>query len=228
MKSKRKKHYRRFENNWRLWPELDIFKRLPEMDTITVLVTPTDLFHQYNMFRSETDKRWGCPTFFAKVLNSTCRRPEFPKETSVRWTRTTVRRWIVTHPNLTVETKGDGGQVVTDASVFFGGPVGKKIRRTRVRRKAWRRRFYEHSKASGRQRVFLPRNWLSRIPAWNAHEDERYKMPSTLGRPDKWKRRGASSPRLAITCTAPSITDALPSGRAFAINFALLSNFSLI
>lgn len=31
--------------------------------------------------------------------------------------------------------------------------------------------------ASGRpRRVFLRHNWLSRIPGWNAYEDERYKM----------------------------------------------------
>lgn len=80
--------------------------------------------------------------------------------------------------------------------------------------KRGKRRFYEHTwkvAASGRpRRVFLRHNWLSRIPGWNAYEDERYKMLRRLlprqmekARPKHLRRAYNYAPRLSIALHDP-------------------------
>ena len=84
---------------------------------------------------------------------------------------------ILTHQNLSVRFVDV--EVKQLLKHFWYSIVVRKIRYTRKRHTARKQQFYEHLKvpASGRpRRVFLRHNWLSRIPAWNAHEDERYKM----------------------------------------------------
>ena len=71
---------------------------------------------------------------------------------------------------------GRRGQVVTQAlwcSIVVSCRENSVYSKTAQSEKTGVLRALE---STGERRVFLRHNWLSRIPAWNAHEDERYKM----------------------------------------------------
>lgn len=140
--------------------------------------------------------------------------------------RRTGRNVRITHQNFMYGSAGPPGRDATpivhdrpkrSVSVF----VAKfRVTESGAGTGAAKRRLYDRSKvpASGQAAPrFLQHNWLSRIPAWNAYEKERYMRYSAVPTSTEWKRH------LRASTAAPTVTCAPLMHRAVIIEMHRLS-----